>query len=540
MTDSSGLSSSNSATSTITQSNDSPVITLYATAVVEGAVSAGTTVATYSTSDPESTTVTVSFNTVSPYYVLVAGSGSGSVQLTAAGAAAINAGQTLDLIDLAASDGSLVTTASLQPSVLYVDDAPTISVVANDFVEDSGGLTPGVTLAGSYTTSDEESSSLYVSFNTSSAHYTLDQNGNVFLTQAGINQINAGEPLDAIDLRVSQTNDGGLFDVASDTPGVAAQNDAPTSTNDSIVTAEDTEIVLSLNDFGSYSDEDGDAWDSIKITGLESNGELQYFNGTTWVDATLNQVVTVTDIAFGYLKFVPDADEFGSPYASIGYAVGDGTTYSNSYQLSISVTAQNDAPSITSPVTLTGISEDSAAVLITEGDLLDEVNVVDVDGDALSVSSVLLVDSSSGSISSNNDGSWYFTPADDFSGSVAIMFSVTDGTSTVWGSASMNVTNLSEAEISSLTNSAAGDGEFEMLVDLTGAEVGDVLQVFVDGSPLAIKTHTVNSTNVTDGAVALTVAAPAETDADINLGVTNSSGDIIQDPNDETTTFTWS
>ena len=125
------------------------------------------------------------------------------------------------------SDGNGGTdTATVTLHVKPVNDAPVINVVANDFIEDAGGLTAGVSLAGTYEASDVEGD-VTVSFNTPSTHYTLDQSGHVFLTQEGINVINEGGTLDAIDLKVTDSN--GATATKSDTPVVTSTNDTPDS-----------------------------------------------------------------------------------------------------------------------------------------------------------------------------------------------------------------------------------------------------------------------------------------------------------------------
>ena len=61
-------------------------------------------------------------------------------------------------------------------------------------------------------------------------------------------------------------------------------------------------------------------------------------------DVTLNQEISVADIANDYLRFKPDTNENGSSYTSFGFQVNDGTSYSSSQTMTINVTAVNDAP----------------------------------------------------------------------------------------------------------------------------------------------------------------------------------------------------
>ena len=110
---------------------------------------------------------------------------------------------------------------------------------------------------------------------------------------------------------------------------------------------EDTSVVLGLSDFGDYSDVDGDAMASVKITTLEDNGSLEYFNGSSWVAVVQDQIISAADIIAGHLRFVPDSNETGSPYTTIGYQVSDGTDFSASaYTLTVSVTPIPDQSQI--------------------------------------------------------------------------------------------------------------------------------------------------------------------------------------------------
>ncbi|UUZ66767.1 cadherin-like domain-containing protein [Polaromonas sp. P2-4] len=105
----------------------------------------------------------------------------------------------------------------------------------------------------------------------------------------------------------------------------------------------------------------------------------------------------------------------------------------------MTVTAVNDAPT-NAPVALPAASEDSAAITITPAQLL--ANAADVDGDALAITGLA---ASSGSLSANADGTWRFTPAADFTGTVSFTYSITDGTAAVAGSASLTATAVNDA-----------------------------------------------------------------------------------------------
>ena len=161
-------------------------------------------------------------------------------------------------------------------------------------------------------------------------------------------------------------------------------NNAPASTDGIIATDEDTAKVLSLTDFGTYSDAEGTALAKVQITTLESAGALQYYDGTNWTDVMLNQEITATDITAGELRFEPVANATGSAYALLGYKVSDGLLYSaNAYTLTVNVTAVNDAPTVSGPLVIT-VSEGDSSVSFN---LLANAHDVDLT-DTLSVGSV--------------------------------------------------------------------------------------------------------------------------------------------------------
>ena len=145
-----------------------------------------------------------------------------------------------------------------------------------------------------------------------------------------------------------QVGDGLDFSAESYTltVNVTPVNDAPVSTDDAVTTPEDTPLVLGLDDFGSYSDVENTPIAAVKITDLgNGEGTLQWYNGSTWVAVLAGQLISAADIEGGNLRFVPDADENGSPYTTLEFQVSDGTDLSTeSYTLTINVTPVNDAP----------------------------------------------------------------------------------------------------------------------------------------------------------------------------------------------------
>lgn len=132
----------------------------------------------------------------------------------------------------------------------------------------------------------------------------------------------------------------------NDPPTVTAITGAPAGSADWVTTPQNTPIVLGLNDFGQFTDVDaGNTLQKIQITTLATNGVLQYYNGTSWAAVTALQEITAADIVAGKLRFAPDANENGSPYATLTFKVSDGTAWSTSaYTVTYNVTPVNQAP----------------------------------------------------------------------------------------------------------------------------------------------------------------------------------------------------
>ncbi|MFK0087405.1 putative Ig domain-containing protein, partial [Pseudomonas sp. NPDC090755] len=222
-------------------------------------------------------------------------------------------------------------------------------------------------------------------------------------------------------------------------------NGAPSSTNDSQTTLEDTPVILGSADFGTYSDPENTPLAAVKITGLPALGSLQYHNGSAWVAVVQDQVISKADLDAGKLQFVPPLNGNGSSYVGIGFKVGDGTGFAvNANTLSITVTPVNDAPTVSGPVSLSNGSEDTAYTL-TAAQLLANASDVDA-GTTLSVQSVS-VDSSLGALTNNNNGTWTFAPASNLNGPVTFDVIVSDGSLQVATSAQLNLAAVNDAPV---------------------------------------------------------------------------------------------
>ncbi|MCB2256465.1 type I secretion C-terminal target domain-containing protein, partial [Pseudomonas chlororaphis] len=160
-------------------------------------------------------------------------------------------------------------------------------------------------------------------------------------------------------ITVTVTDGSNYSNVATTTVNVVAVNDAPVATGGAVTGTEDTALTLNWATFG-VSDVDSPAASlGVKITQLPGDGKLQYLDGSTWKDVTLNQTLSKADIDAGKLRFTPDANESGvdgyngsgvgnqqADYAQIKFQPTDGQALGNTGTVKIDITPVADAPTL--------------------------------------------------------------------------------------------------------------------------------------------------------------------------------------------------
>ncbi|WP_230182822.1 Ig-like domain-containing protein [Aquabacterium sp. CECT 9606] len=148
------------------------------------------------------------------------------------------------------------------------------------------------------------------------------------------------------------------------TVDVTSVNDAPTGTDQTVTTNEDTVYTFTAADFGFTDIQDSPAniLLAVRITTLPGAGTLS-LNG---VAVTAGQMISVSNFHSGLLKFTPAANASGAGYASFTFQVQDSGGTANggvnldgsARTLTLNVTSVNDAPTGTS-TTITTL-EDTA------------------------------------------------------------------------------------------------------------------------------------------------------------------------------------
>ena len=369
-------------------------------------VSAGDTVHTFNIADEETAdrSLTLTLDDDTYYDVVNNGDGTATVTLNEDGVAYLNAGNSLPQYTVTVTDGDGATATETQtPDVSLVNDAPVADAESNTVTEDNiltvndgrADVLDGDT--------DAEGDDLTVSGirtgreSGSGTSGTIGQSltgtyGNLTINSDGTYTYTPGETLgdgetgtDYFTYTVSDGNGG--TDTAELEIVVTGVNDAPTASDTSVTMIEDENHVFEVNDFGFTDVDSNDSLDSITITSLENSGSLQYYDGSEWKDVSLNQVITASDIADGYLRFVPGSGESGNAYDNFEFTVNDGTTdSSSSYKMVLNVTGVNDAPRADNENNVSATEDTPTRVTDRSDGVLD--GDTDADNDTLTVSGI--------------------------------------------------------------------------------------------------------------------------------------------------------
>ena len=213
------------------------------------------------------------------------------------------------------------------------------------------------------------------------------------------------------------------------TVDVTAVNDAPTASNNTVTTNEDTDHTFAASEFG-FTDVDGDSLDHVTIETLPSNGTL-LLSGSAVSAGDQISAANITNLVFR-----PAANANGSGYGSFTFSVNDGTVDSSStYTMTVDVTAVNDAPTASNNTVTTNEDTDHTFAASefgftdVDGDSLDHVTIETLPSNGTLLLSGVAV-SAGDEISAADITNLVFRPAANANGSDydSFTFSVNDGT----------------------------------------------------------------------------------------------------------------
>ncbi|MFN3387859.1 MAG: beta strand repeat-containing protein, partial [Allosphingosinicella sp.] len=261
------------------------------------------------------------------------------------------------------------------------------------------------------------------------------------LTYFNSNTANPSDATRTVELTLSDGS-GGSTTVATSVD-VIAVNDAPTGADNTVTTSEDDAYAFTAADFGFADAAEGHELAAVIVTSLPTNGTL-VLNGGQITAGHLPLTVPKADIDAGFFVFVPDADEFGTGYASFGFQVQDdggtangGDDTSGTYTLTIDVTPDNVAPEV--DLNGAGAGVDNTATYTEQAPIVTlaaDLTVAD-DGATLTGATVQIT---GGFVPLAGDGADYLGIAGSGSGTVGAIsysYSALTGVLTLSGSASV-------------------------------------------------------------------------------------------------------
>ncbi len=388
-----------------------------------------------------------------------------------------------ETIEVLSADG---TAHNIVVTINGTNDVAVIGGVDSAVVTEDAGAT--LTASGALTVTDTDTGEASFNAETVSGTYgslTIDADGNwnysADNSQLAIQQLDDGDV--ATDIITVSSLDGTTHQI---TISINGTNDAPViSAGISDQTATEEQAFSYQFPEAAFADIEGDTLtysaelnDGSPLPGwISFDPDTRTFSGT------------------------PDDPDLGSLMVKVTASDGD---LSTSTQFRISVTPVNDAPVVSAAINES--TNEDVALTLTEVEML--ANASDVDGDVLTLQNIR-VDSGNVTITDNNDGTWTFTPAEDWSGTSQILFDVFDGTGTVTGTLNLDVDAQADLPIT-IVNDGSADGYFveteedaaiplNVSIALADTDGSETLSVVMDLVPAGATVSDGVNTVVSDG-----------------------------------------
>ncbi|WP_121877798.1 tandem-95 repeat protein, partial [Umboniibacter marinipuniceus] len=317
------------------------------------------------------------------------------------------------LIGFNVSDGTEVTSASVELAVAEVNDAPIAGSTSYSVAEDGTLTFSDAQLLANSSDVDGTVSIDSVGYTGTDGIFTDNGDGTYsFAPNADFNG--------SVSIDVQVIDDDGATATTTADVSATAVNDTPVvSGNVAYSVDEDGSITLSQAQLlANASDIDGDDLTAGNVSAGDN--------------------ATVTDNGDGTFTVTPDADFNGD--IDLSFDVSDGTETVSS-GVDLTVNPINDVAVVSDQSF--AVDEDGT-ITITDTQLLS--GATDIEGDTLSIDSVSYT-GTDGVFTDNGDGSYSFAPNENFNGSVELAFSVSDGTGTTDASIDLTVTDVNDAPV---------------------------------------------------------------------------------------------
>jgi VCBS repeat-containing protein len=395
-------------------------------------------------------TATSSNQTIVPDGNISLGGSGGSRTVTITPASNQNGTAT---ITLSVSDGAATSTDTFVLTVDAVNDAPTISDIADQTVAEDTA-----TSAMAFTIGDAETAAGSLTVSGTSSNQTLVPDSNIVFGGSGANRTVTVTPAlnqSGTATITVQVSDGSQSVTDTFVLTVSAVNDAPTITDiANQTTNEDTATGALAFTIGDPET----AAASLTLTGTSSNQTFVPDANIVFGGSGANRTVTIT----------PALNQSGT--VTITVQVSDGSaTASDTFTLTIDPV--NDAPTISDVANQT-TNEDTAtsALAVTIGDVETATSSLTVTGTSSNQTLVPNANIVWGGSGANRTVT--LTPASNQSGTVTITLEVSDGTSASTDTFTLTVNAVNDAPtISDVANQSTNEDTATSAIAVT---VGDV------------------------------------------------------------------
>ena len=230
------------------------------------------------------------------------------------------------------------TVQTIDVTVGDVNFPPTDMSLSSNTVDENAA---NGTAVGTVTTTDPDSGETftYTLTDTAGGRFTIDSNtGQITVADGSLLDF---ETTTNHNVTVQVTDSGGNTYSEVFTINVNDVNEAPTASDGSATTNEDTAVVFNLSHFG-YSDPDGDALSAVEISSLPAGGTILLSGSAVSAGAS----ISASDISAGNLTFQPASNSDAD--TTFTFRVSDGTnTSASTATMSLTVDAVADAPTLT-------------------------------------------------------------------------------------------------------------------------------------------------------------------------------------------------
>jgi VCBS repeat-containing protein len=352
------------------------------------------------------------------------------------------------------SDGNLTSQATVTITVGAGNTAP----AADDDAYTTGEDTPLVVsvatgvLANDEDAEDDDLETVLV---------VGPEHGELVLNADGSFTYTPDENFHGTDTFTYRADDGNLeSEIATVTITVSPVNDTPTGTADAYTATVNTQLVVNA---------------ATGVLGNDVNVDGDSLSAAVATDPTSGALTLNLDGSFTY---IPETDFVGE--VTFTYTVTDGVLTSDPITVTITVDAENTAPEAVNDTY--SVDEDSVLTVDVATGVLN--NDTDEEGDTLST--VIVAEPANGTLVLNSNGSFTYTPDDDFTGTDTFTYRASDASL----ESEVATVTITVNPVNDAPSAAADAYTVEQDTDLTASAVTGVLanDIDADGNTLTVTT----------------------------------------------------